>query len=1204
MDGEALRALVQSTAAQGPAAAVEWSAPSPALPLTDDTCDDLANATLVVTVHAGESGDAEAEPAVGAVSLPLWPLLRGAELREALPLAARGDEPPAWAATTTVEVHVPAVSALEEYALGGNVVRVEGAAVRQLPVAWLPADPDAPEGTPPGTAVDAEAAERLAALAGSVESNPVRYALEVELPLGTGRREAAVAAATGDAEEKKGDDAEDALESADEGKGAPTKKTHTLACGVLVYEPEDAAGGAEAKGDGEAEGKEAAAAAGGAGSAAESKGTEDDGDGQSAAADEPPRVWRIKWQAGIRAFLSKSALAELVRDIEGGEAFSLSLRRYFVAPLEDGDPDVGLAGARITGEDIKGRGAAAIHLDELLVPGATSTTGNSDGAPLAAVVVDVPPEALEAEQAARDAEFEAAKAAAEAEAAAQGGGGGKGGKAKAKPKGKDKKKDAKKGKGKGDAEPEPEPDAPHPLDESEAVLRVTVGTAEPLVLRPPTPPPPQLRPADILSLRPPAPQAPPGLAASAEFRRDVTQVAHELAAEFVEVCRETGALDGGGGKVDDADAAAKSREARRRLLLQRLNRGGKYHDFKERIKRSVVRIVRERFNRSGDEDGKTDAVAEEQFVSQLYTYLMGQVHRAVNRVFEKAELGVAEAGPHADVDLAELERAANFPGARDGDDAPGAFAPGKDGAPPIGLNGSEELPDERLKRLADEAEFAGDVERAQRFHLDRVAQMERAAASGTLGRYDAQPWHDFALFQLRRGDSARARACLTECVKIDDRRVSSLLALGVLYTAADSADRADVMLKQAIAVVAPEEEGKGEDDAPATDADPVPNDANSANDEALARTLLSIAQERAGDVDAAGKSILAATEALQRRGGGDKPAHAYLLAAEYLLPLRQLGLAEHALRLAAAALFDTRPPKADRVRLLLLEARAFVLQSDAARATERLDSIADLDRACQPAWELRGQLAEAAGRASEARDAYELAVGSWAEDAPAAEHTLLLRLGRLYLREVAAMSEGATAGVPAAARALAQSAKEVFLRAARAVGWALAWQGAGEAALRAGEREEAESALCEANVRDNYNAHVWGWLCLLCVTAVPLREAEAAQSLDQALRLGLADAALLGDVGAVYASLGKARVAEGVLRRACATGAAPATRRILGDAMAAQGNTEGALAEYSAVIAEADEAAERARAAQAAAAALAKLGRHDEADALLSEHAL
>lgn len=117
----------------------------------------------------------------------------------------------------------------------------------------------------------------------------------------------------------------------------------------------------------------------------------------------------------------------------------------------------------------------------------------------------------------------------------------------------------------------------------------------PLVIRPPTPPPPELKPEDLIPSRPSPPAGPPGLAASADFRHQVTEMAHSVAQEFVVVVR---------GLADEEGSVAATRpDMRRRALLQHLNEGGHYHAMKEKLKRSVVRIVRERFHKTRDDSG-------------------------------------------------------------------------------------------------------------------------------------------------------------------------------------------------------------------------------------------------------------------------------------------------------------------------------------------------------------------------------------------------------------------------------------------------------------------------------------------------------------------------------------------------------------------------------------------------------------------------
>uniref|UniRef100_A0AAR2KD82 Cilia and flagella associated protein 70 n=1 Tax=Pygocentrus nattereri TaxID=42514 RepID=A0AAR2KD82_PYGNA len=70
-------------------------------------------------------------------------------------------------------------------------------------------------------------------------------------------------------------------------------------------------------------------------------------------------------------------------------------------------------------------------------------------------------------------------------------------------------------------------------------------------------------------------------------------------------------------------------EQRKRQLLGELNYSGKYFAFKEQIKYSVVRIVREKMLRT---EAFTDAEQLQVFLSQLYVFLVDEMHAALNKV--------------------------------------------------------------------------------------------------------------------------------------------------------------------------------------------------------------------------------------------------------------------------------------------------------------------------------------------------------------------------------------------------------------------------------------------------------------------------------------------------------------------------------------------------------------------------------------------
>jgi hypothetical protein len=83
--------------------------------------------------------------------------------------------------------------------------------------------------------------------------------------------------------------------------------------------------------------------------------------------------------------------------------------------------------------------------------------------------------------------------------------------------------------------------------------------------------------------------------------------------------------------------------------------------------------------------------------------------------------------------------------------------------------------------------------------------------------------------------------------------------------------------------------------------------------------------------------------------------------------------------------------------------------------------------------------------------------------------------------------------------------------------------------------------------------------------------AEAEKSLEQALRLGLTNTAVLREMATSYIAVDKLQTAENLIRRALAADEVngksnPHTRRLLGDVLAGQNNAAQAIHEYQSVI--------------------------------------
>ena len=81
------------------------------------------------------------------------------------------------------------------------------------------------------------------------------------------------------------------------------------------------------------------------------------------------------------------------------------------------------------------------------------------------------------------------------------------------------------------------------------------------------------------------------------------------------------------------------------------------------------------------------------------------------------------------------------------------------------------------------------------------------------------------------------------------------------------------------------------------------------------------------------------------------------------------------------------------------------------------------------------------------------------------------------------------------------------------------WLGAGIAYSRLQDYKNAEVALMEANIMNNRQAEVWGYLALLALQTNQAQEAE--QALKWALRCELSNAQLLDEIGEQYMNAGR-----------------------------------------------------------------------------------
>eukprot|EP00741_Cyanophora_paradoxa_P004400 tig00000802_g4271.t1 len=786
---------------------------------------------------------------------------------------------------------------------------------------------------------------------------------------------------------------------------------------------------------------------------------------------------------GQRVSFSLTAMAYLGREVVARFRDALAARQPCTAHIRR-KVKPALAGSLNDPNASKYHGVFSVPLDELLAPGCLATTGtftiqafqgmeeDPSTVSLAATVAGGPRAASKAGGAPADKKGGAAPAAAKKEKATT------------------------------IEKEEEDPSGLSPYQTAGTFLKLDVALLRALVPKPP--PKPALRPRDIIPPRPRVKKFQAPRDAAEEFHKEIQAMVGELCDQYRRLFSPVEKLAG---------APAEAEERRRKLVFE-LNSSGKYFAFKEKLKKSVVRVVKEKFHRQG----AGEPAEMEALVSDLYVYLVEEMHRALNKTFSpKPEEG------------------------------------GKRGPPVPPFVGEAGLPDAILA-LANEAEMNGQLAAADRYHKDRIVK----------GNTNAGFWHDYGRFLLRAGEAGRAEEALREALALEPEHRGALLCYGALLLSQGRLDLADSFLQGAM-----------EGDL----GDPV------------ALVLLGLLFEAAERPDDAANALDAAYAAYKERHGASSASESMeMAAAEYLLELRLAPLAEQlllrheaergksgALALArarcaaaaadwaaaaalaadasanpgnppppeplrgpspppAAAPLSAPPPAAAAPRFpappppppavppspsssrrplapARRQAQGLLPVAPALTPAQAAASAAAANAIAMRARALRADAALATGRAGEALGHLEsvLKVGQPREAA------FWVKLGRLY------QGEGKH-----------QEARDAYFEACQLEPSCTTWLGVGLAMYCLRDFKGAEEALAEANLRNNQEPDVWGYLCCLCLQLARLNEADMA--LKEALKQNITDAGILRQIGDLYLQHGRWQLADAALRRSVAQG--------------------------------------------------------------------
>ncbi|KAA0706143.1 Cilia- and flagella-associated protein 70 [Triplophysa tibetana] len=500
------------------------------------------------------------------------------------------------------------------------------------------------------------------------------------------------------------------------------------------------------------------------------------------------------------------------------------------------------------------------------------------------------------------------------------------------------------------------------------------------------------------------------------------------------------------------------RDQRKARLLGELNSSGTYFAFKEQMKYSVVRIVREKMMR-------TDAFKEPEelqaFLSQLYVYLVDEMHVALNKT-----LSVDSQDEHHEPGL--------------------SFS--------------------HLKLLAKEAELNNDYQQAAQYYQECVVGD------------DSEPshWFDYGVFHMLTADHIKAEECFQRALSIDQKHTSSLLMCGILSEMCGRYQDAEIFFESATclepdSVVAWTLFGLFcQSQEKPIQAEMAFLEANKQLRSVLKNKPMATSElqtepgEKNHQTDKTKKTPAGKTEVTADIDGrtvneDDKPdckeeaeiSHSKVKITIYTVAVRFL-LQNYALQMAQRALAQQllSPDRGSNSSYHLALAQLQLLRGEHNSAEESLREALTHNLKDPDVWALWGHLNYMREDYSQAKSCYERTLDSLdAVDT----HSVHLRLGSIYLQD-----------------GEYKKAKGTFQRACRSSPSCLTWLGLGTAHFRMDELKEAEDALTQASALNSRNAEVYGFLTLVYLRDG--RKPEAEQSYKYAVKMNLQKEFLLQEI--------------------------------------------------------------------------------------------
>uniref|UniRef100_A0A8C3IV57 Cilia and flagella associated protein 70 n=1 Tax=Chrysemys picta bellii TaxID=8478 RepID=A0A8C3IV57_CHRPI len=234
----------------------------------------------------------------------------------------------------------------------------------------------------------------------------------------------------------------------------------------------------------------------------------------------------------------------------------------------------------------------------------------------------------------------------------------------------------------------------------------------------------------VKEMIPPRPQLPRRSAgakkAVEDYHNQITNIAGAILDEYHELF--------GKQMVDGGVIDHHTLEEQKCQLNYELNSSGKYFAFKEQLKHAVVKIVREKYLRTTALNNLEQLQA---FLSELYVYLVDQMHIALNQ-------STVVASP-------------TFTSC------------------------------EQLRLFAHEAEVNEDYALASVYYQERLAR----------DRQIVQHWLDYGAFCLLMEENIKAQECFREALSLNPSHLHSLLLCGIIAVMMEHYEEAEIFFEDA-----------------------------------------------------------------------------------------------------------------------------------------------------------------------------------------------------------------------------------------------------------------------------------------------------------------------------------------------------------------------------------------------------------------------